>query len=122
MHFYQNGWRQIPQGRNCTQEVHGLDFRSDFQQRPGLPNVRKRQTWHQRTCPTCNVSIVLNFPAKTVPVQLPTFLVIIKYFSLAIDAQEEVMMDEYRSGWAQRAAQNPNDEILKSGVKPVISA
>ncbi len=28
-------------------------------------------------------------------------------------------MQEYNTGWAQRAAQNPNDEILKSGVKPV---
>ena len=27
-------------------------------------------------------------------------------------------MEEYNSGWAARAAQNPEDEILKSGVKP----
>ena len=27
-------------------------------------------------------------------------------------------MQEYNSGWAARAAQDPNDEILKSGVKP----
>ena len=28
-------------------------------------------------------------------------------------------MKEYNTGWAARAAQDPNDEILKSGVNPV---
>ena len=29
------------------------------------------------------------------------------------------MMAEYNQGWAARAASNPDDEIIKSGVKPV---
>ena len=29
------------------------------------------------------------------------------------------MMAEYNQGWAARAAANPDDEIIKSGVKPV---
>ena len=37
---------------------------------------------------------------------------------IEIDAQEEVMMAEFKKGWAARAAQNPDDEILKSGVDP----
>ena len=36
-----------------------------------------------------------------------------------IDAQEENILAEYESGWAARAARDPDDEILKSGVKPV---
>ena len=36
-----------------------------------------------------------------------------------IDAQEENILAEYKSGWAARAARDPDDEILKSGVKPV---
>ena len=28
------------------------------------------------------------------------------------------MMDEYKSGWAARAANEPNDEIIKSGKLP----
>ena len=39
-------------------------------------------------------------------------------FSLDIEEQEEIIMTEYKSGWAARAAQNPDDEILKSGVNP----
>jgi len=35
-----------------------------------------------------------------------------------IDAQEENILAEYESGWAARAARDPDDEILKSGVKP----
>ena len=27
-------------------------------------------------------------------------------------------MDEYNKGWAVRAEQEPDDEIIKSGVKP----
>jgi hypothetical protein len=27
-------------------------------------------------------------------------------------------MEEYRSGWTKRAAQEPDDEIIKSGVSP----
>lgn len=37
---------------------------------------------------------------------------------LDIEEQSEVIMQEYNTGWAARAAQNPDDEILKSGVKP----
>jgi len=38
--------------------------------------------------------------------------------TLAMGEQEEVLMAEYRQGWASRAAQEPNDEIIKSGVNP----
>ena len=38
---------------------------------------------------------------------------------MEIDAQEENILAEYESGWAARAARDPDDEILKSGVKPV---
>jgi len=34
------------------------------------------------------------------------------------DEQEEVIMAEYQQGWASRAAQEPDDEIIKSGVNP----
>ena len=44
---------------------------------------------------------------------------IILFCSLNIDEQSDIIMQEYTTGWAARAAQNPNDEILKSGVKPV---
>ena len=37
---------------------------------------------------------------------------------LAIDQQSDIVMEEYKTGWAARAAKNPNDEILKSGVNP----
>ena len=30
----------------------------------------------------------------------------------------QVIMEEYRQGWADRAAQEPDDEIIKSGVNP----
>ena len=32
--------------------------------------------------------------------------------------QGEVIMAEYREGWAARAEKEPDDEIIKSGVKP----
>ena len=32
--------------------------------------------------------------------------------------QQDVIMEEYRSGWAARAEQDPDDEIIKSGVSP----
>merc|ERR1719232_1675404 len=35
-----------------------------------------------------------------------------------ISEQEAFMMAEYNQGWAARAAANPDDEIIKSGVKP----
>jgi len=38
--------------------------------------------------------------------------------TLEMSEQEEVLMAEYRQGWASRAAQEPNDEIIKSGVNP----
>ena len=40
------------------------------------------------------------------------------FYSLEIEEQEEIIMREYNSGWAARAAANPDDEILKSGVDP----
>merc|ERR1719293_102207 len=38
--------------------------------------------------------------------------------TLNMAQQEDVLMAEYRQGWASRAAQEPNDEIIKSGVNP----
>jgi len=38
--------------------------------------------------------------------------------TLSQGEQKEVLMAEYRQGWASRAAQEPNDEIIKSGVNP----
>ncbi len=35
-----------------------------------------------------------------------------------IEEQQEVAMEEYRQGWAARAAQEPEDEIIASGVSP----
>ena len=32
--------------------------------------------------------------------------------------QADVIMAEYREGWAARAEKEPDDEIIKSGVKP----
>ena len=40
------------------------------------------------------------------------------YFSLTIEDQEQVIMEEYMKGWAARAEQDPDDEIIKSGVSP----
>ena len=40
------------------------------------------------------------------------------FFSLNIDQQEQVIMDEYNKGWAVRAEQEPDDEIIRSGVSP----
>jgi len=37
---------------------------------------------------------------------------------LAVGGQEENIMNEYRQGWATRAAEEPDDEIIKSGVNP----
>ncbi|XP_059097356.1 uncharacterized protein LOC131891736 isoform X1 [Tigriopus californicus] len=37
---------------------------------------------------------------------------------LSIQEQERVIMDEYTRGWAARAEQEPEDEIIKSGVSP----
>jgi len=37
---------------------------------------------------------------------------------LDVGGQEENIMNEYRQGWATRAAQEPDDEIIKSGVNP----
>lgn len=38
--------------------------------------------------------------------------------TLDMKQQEDVLMAEYNQGWATRAAQEPNDEIIKSGVNP----
>jgi len=38
--------------------------------------------------------------------------------TLDIDEQKSVIMNEYGTGWAARAAADPNDEIIKSGVNP----
>ena len=38
--------------------------------------------------------------------------------SLNIEKQEQVIMDEYNKGWAVRAEQEPDDEIIRSGVSP----
>ena len=37
---------------------------------------------------------------------------------LEINEQHEIVMQEFNTGWAARAASNPNDEIIKSGVNP----
>jgi len=37
---------------------------------------------------------------------------------LSLSEQEQIIMEEYRSGWAHRAEMEPNDEIIKSGVNP----
>jgi len=37
---------------------------------------------------------------------------------LEVGGQEENIMNEYRQGWATRAAEEPDDEIIKSGVNP----
>jgi len=37
---------------------------------------------------------------------------------LSVQEQEENIMKEFRQGWAARAAQEPDDEIIKSGVNP----
>ena len=36
--------------------------------------------------------------------------------SLDIDFQQQIIMDEYRQGWAARAELEPEDEIIKSGT------
>jgi len=38
--------------------------------------------------------------------------------TLQMADQEDYIMAEYRQGWAARAAQEPDDEIIKSGVNP----
>jgi len=38
--------------------------------------------------------------------------------TLDMREQEEVLMAEYNQGWAARAEQEPDDEIIKSGVNP----
>lgn len=37
---------------------------------------------------------------------------------LSVQEQEENIIKEFRQGWAARAAQEPEDEIIKSGVNP----
>ena len=37
---------------------------------------------------------------------------------LTIADQKDVIMSEYETGWAARAAADPDDEIIKSGVNP----
>ena len=38
------------------------------------------------------------------------------FCSLDIDFQQQIIMDEYRQGWAARAELEPEDEIIKSGT------
>jgi len=38
--------------------------------------------------------------------------------TLEIEQQKDVIMSEYETGWAARAAADPDDEIIKSGVNP----
>jgi len=38
--------------------------------------------------------------------------------TLDIDEQHDIVMQEFNTGWAARAASDPNDEIINSGVKP----
>jgi len=38
--------------------------------------------------------------------------------TLDMDEQGQILMAEYRQGWAARAEQEPDDEIIKSGVNP----
>ena len=40
------------------------------------------------------------------------------YCRLDIEEQHDVVMTEFNTGWAARAASDPNDEIIKSGVNP----
>jgi len=35
-----------------------------------------------------------------------------------MDEQGQILMAEYMQGWAARAEQEPDDEIIKSGVNP----
>ena len=35
-----------------------------------------------------------------------------------LDEQKLIVMEEYEKGWAARAASDPEDEIIKSGVNP----
>ena len=37
---------------------------------------------------------------------------------LEIDEQHDIVMQEFNTGWATRAASDPNDEIINSGVNP----
>jgi hypothetical protein len=37
---------------------------------------------------------------------------------LDIEDQERVILEEYHKGWALRAEQEPEDEIIQSGVNP----
>ena len=46
------------------------------------------------------------------------FYFFLSQYSLEIDEQHDIVMEEFNTGWAARAASNPNDEIIKSGVNP----
>ena len=37
-------------------------------------------------------------------------------YRLEIETQHEIVMQEFNTGWAARAASNPNDEIIKSEI------
>ena len=47
-----------------------------------------------------------------------TNFIVYSYSRLEINEQHEIVMQEFNTGWAARAASNPNDEIIKSGVNP----
>ena len=38
---------------------------------------------------------------------------------LSIEEQSDVIMEEYNTGWAVRAAQELDEQILSSGIDPV---
>ena len=38
---------------------------------------------------------------------------------LSIEEQSDVIMEEYHTGWAARAAQELDEQILSSGIEPV---
>ena len=57
---------------------------------------------------------MINFNDWHFEIKLPDMF----YYRLEINEQHEIVMQEFNTGWAARAASNPNDEIIKSGVNP----
>ena len=53
--------------------------------------------------------------------QIQWFIYYILYFvsRLSIEEQSDVIMEEYHTGWAARAAQELDEQILSSGIEPV---
>ena len=52
---------------------------------------------------------------------MQVFKIYILYFvsRLSIEEQSDVIMEEYHTGWAARAAQELDEQILSSGIEPV---